>query len=96
MRHTFPIMYKQLYSGSCNGKSSTQFLQVLRDWEIRFFHPVERVIRFTDKVKHVIYTDASSVQGGSIGRRLIAVSKAAQARKTRYKGKYPKSLSYDN
>ena len=69
---------------------------MLRDWEIRFFHPVERVIRFTDKVKHVIYTDASSVQGGSIGRRLIAVSKAAQARKIRYKGKYPKSLSYDN
>ena len=26
MRHTFPIMYNQLYSDSCNGKLSTQFL----------------------------------------------------------------------
>ena len=75
------IVYKQLYSGSRNGKSSTQFLQVLCAWEILFSQPVERVIRFTNKVRNVIYTDASSVQDGSIGGCLIAVSNGAQVRK---------------
>ena len=60
-------MFKQLYSGSRNGELSTQFLQVFRDWEILFSHPVERVIRFTDKVRHVIYTDPSSVKVVQLG-----------------------------
>ena len=94
MRYTFPIMYKQLYSGSRNGKLSTQFLQVLRDWEILFSRPVKRVIRFTDKVRHVIYTDASSVQGGSIGGCLIAVSNGAQVKK--FSTKVPSDLIQKN
>ena len=75
------IVYKQLYSGSRNGKSSTQFLQVLCAWEILFSQPVERVIRFTNKVKNDIYIDASSVQDGLTGGCLIAASNGAQARR---------------
>ena len=42
---------------------------------------MERVIRLTEEVRHIICTDASSVQGGSIGGCLIAVSNGAQVRK---------------
>ena len=78
MRYTFPIMYTQLYSGIPKGKLSTQFAQVLREWEIIFSRPVEREIRFTDSAKYIIYTDASSIQGGSIGGCLITVANCTQ------------------
>ena len=78
MRYTFPIMYTQLYSGIPKGKLSIQFAQVLRDWEIVFSRPVEREICFMDGAKYIIYTDASSVQGGSIGGCLITVSDGTQ------------------
>ena len=92
MRYTFPIMYKQLYSGPRNEKLSTRFLQVLRDWETLFSRPVERVIRLTDEVRYIIYTDASSVQGGSFGGCLIAVSNGAQV--TKYGTRVPRDLIY--
>ena len=92
MRYASPIRNKQLYSGSRNEKLSTQFLQVLRDWEILFSRPVERVIRLTDEVRYIIYTDASSVQGGSFGGCLIAVSNGAQV--TKYGTRVPRDLNY--
>ena len=94
MRYTFPIMYKQLYSGIPDGKLSTHFVQALRDWETLFSRPVEREIRFTDNAKYIIYTDASSVKGGSIGGCLIAVSNCAQVRE--FGTRVPRDLIQQN
>ena len=94
MRHTFPIMYKQLYSGVPEERLSMQFVQALREWERLFSRPVERAIRFTNNVKYIIYTDASSVMGGSIGGCLIAVSNCTKVRQ--FGTRVPRDLIQQN
>ena len=55
---------------------------------------MERVIRLTEEVRHIICTDASSVQGGSFGGCLIAVSNGAQV--TKYGTRVPGDLIQTN